>query len=113
MSSRIPFIVTYKNPGTLPPVYIAGSFSDPEWQPQEMKHDADQDGEITFRSEVNLEPDKDYQFKLRIGDGDWWALSKDYPIGKLKHPTEVSNFEQTSDDFRFQLPMMPETRTIR
>lgn len=80
MSSRNSFTVTYKNPGALPPVYIAGSFSDPEWQPQEMKHETDQDGQIAFRSEVHIEPGKDYQFKLRIGDGDWWALSDDYPV---------------------------------
>ncbi|EMT65419.1 hypothetical protein FOC4_g10011402 [Fusarium odoratissimum] len=78
MSSKTPCTVTYKKPGTLPPVFLAGSFTDPQWQLQEMEYTTDQNGDHIFRSEVMLEPDQDYQFKLRIGH-DNWALAENYP----------------------------------
>ncbi|KAF6526719.1 hypothetical protein HZS61_009763 [Fusarium oxysporum f. sp. conglutinans] len=78
MSSKTPCTITYKKPGTLPPVFLAGSFTDPQWQLQEMEYTTDQNGDHIFRSEVMLEPDQDYQFKLRIGH-DNWALAENYP----------------------------------
>ncbi|ENH64646.1 hypothetical protein FOC1_g10013921 [Fusarium oxysporum f. sp. cubense race 1] len=78
MLSKTPCTITYKKPGTLPPVFLAGSFTDPQWQLQEMEYTTDQNGDHIFRSEVMLEPDQDYQFKLRIGH-DNWALAENYP----------------------------------
>ncbi|KAM0222608.1 hypothetical protein ACHAQD_004208 [Fusarium lateritium] len=79
MTSKTPFAVTYKKPGTSPPIFIAGSFSDPPWELQEMDCATDQDGEHTFQSKLMLEPDQDYQFKLRIGHDNWWVLAENYP----------------------------------
>ncbi|RGP80634.1 hypothetical protein FLONG3_1238 [Fusarium longipes] len=79
MSPKTPFTITYNKPGTAPPVFLAGSFSDPQWQLQEMEYTTGQDGEHTFQSEVMLEPEKDYQFKLRIGHDNWWVLAQNYP----------------------------------
>ncbi|QPC65087.1 hypothetical protein HYE67_007318 [Fusarium culmorum] len=79
MSPKTPFTITYNKPGTVPPVFLAGSFSDPQWQPQEMECITDQNGEHTFQSEVMLEPEQDYQFKLRIGHDNWWVLAENYP----------------------------------
>ncbi|KAG7419810.1 hypothetical protein Forpe1208_v002708 [Fusarium oxysporum f. sp. rapae] len=78
MSSKTPCTITYKKPGTSPPVFLAGSFTDPQWQLQEMEYTTDQNGDHIFQSEVMLEPDQDYQFKLRIGH-DNWALAENYP----------------------------------
>jgi ATP-dependent RNA helicase MRH4 len=83
MSSKTPCTITYKKPGTLPPVFLAGSFTDPQWQLQEMENTTDQNGDHIFRSEVMLEPDQDYQFKLRIGH-DNWALAENYPTGECR-----------------------------
>lgn len=77
--SKVPFNITYRKTGTSPPIYIAGSFSDPEWQLQEMDHSIDGDGEHTFKAQLMVEPEKEYQFKLRIGEGDWWILTDNYP----------------------------------
>ncbi|KAG8351864.1 hypothetical protein FVEN_g10108 [Fusarium venenatum] len=78
MSPKTPFTITYSKPGIVPPVFLAGSFSDPQWQLQEMECISDQNGEHTFQSEVMLEPEQDYQFKLRIGH-DNWVLAENYP----------------------------------
>ncbi|CAM1505542.1 Fc.00g111790.m01.CDS01 [Cosmosporella sp. VM-42] len=78
--SKIPYTITYRKPGTAPPIFVAGSFSNPEWQPKEMDHSIDSDGEQTFRAQVMVEPGKDYQFKIRIGDGDWWVLAENYAV---------------------------------
>lgn len=85
-SSKIPFNVVYKKAGTAPPLFLAGSFSDPEWEPKEMEYTTDDDGEHTFRSDIIVEADKEYQFKLRVGQGDWWVLSEDHETGMMFHP---------------------------
>ncbi|KAF5641306.1 hypothetical protein F52700_3372 [Fusarium sp. NRRL 52700] len=78
MPSKMPCTIAYKKPGTSPPVFLAGSFTDPQWQLEEMEYTTDQNGDHVFQSEVMLEPDQDYQFKLRIGH-DNWALAENYP----------------------------------
>lgn len=83
MSSKIPSTITFKRPGTAPPLFLAGSFSDPEWEPKEMEYKTEDDGEHTFQSEVMITPGEDYQFKLRMGEGSWWILAENYPIGML------------------------------
>ncbi|KAM0434410.1 hypothetical protein ACHAPT_003506 [Fusarium lateritium] len=80
MSPKITSTITYRKPGTSPPIFLAGSFSDPEWELQEMEYTTDEDGEHTFRSKVTVEAHQDYQFKLRIGHGDWWVLAENYPV---------------------------------
>lgn len=75
--------VKYHKPGTTPPVYLAGSFSEPVWQPKEMEHTVAEDNELDFHSEVQVEEGREYQYKFRIGDGDWWVLNEDSPSGTL------------------------------
>ncbi|KAF7563827.1 hypothetical protein G7046_g330 [Stylonectria norvegica] len=79
-ASKMPFTITYRKPGTSPPIFLAGSFSEPEWQPQEMDCVTGDDGEHDFKAQINVEPGKEYQFKVRIGEGDWWALAENYPV---------------------------------
>ena len=72
-------VVTYSKPGTQPPIYLAGSFS--EWQPQEMQCTADELGEYRFTKEVEVEEGNEYQYKFRVGEGDWWLLNENEPTG--------------------------------
>ncbi|KAM7197730.1 hypothetical protein V8F33_005454 [Rhypophila sp. PSN 637] len=74
-----PVTITYQKPGTIPPVYVAGTFTDPAWQVQEMEYDLDTNGEHVFKTETQGEPGTKIQYKFRIGDGDWWVLNDDKP----------------------------------
>jgi len=74
--------VKYSKPGIQPPVYLVGSFSDPAWQPQEMQHTINENGDYEYTKEIQIEEGKDYQYKYRIGAGDWWLLNEDSPTGK-------------------------------
>lgn len=77
-----PHTVKYALPGTKPPVYLAGSFSHPEWQPQEMQYTHHQGSdEYEFYKEVDIEEGRDYQYKFRLGPGDWWILNESSPVG--------------------------------
>ncbi|KAF4624681.1 hypothetical protein G7Y89_g13487 [Cudoniella acicularis] len=71
--------VRYAKPGAQPPIYLAGSFSDPAWQPQEMEYTAIADNEYEYRKDVQVEHGKEYQYKFRMGTGDWWILNEDAP----------------------------------
>ncbi|CAJ2510030.1 Uu.00g059300.m01.CDS01 [Anthostomella pinea] len=73
MASRDLVTLTYHKPGTQPPIYVAGSFSDPSWQPIEMDYDA-KNGEYFFTKGVEVGRGIDVHYKFRIGHGDWWAL---------------------------------------
>ncbi|KAH7162602.1 hypothetical protein B0J13DRAFT_517855 [Dactylonectria estremocensis] len=130
MSSKTPFTVTFKKPGTVPPLFLAGSFSDPEWEPKEMECKGDDDGEHSFQSEVMITPGEDYQFKLRVGEGDWWILAENYPIAtdELGNQNNVLNVPEpyskkqaipggtkdqlTSARADDPLPPIPETRVL-
>lgn len=73
--------VKYSKPGIQPPIYLAGSFSHPAWQPQEMQHTVNEQGEYMFVQEVQVEEGKEYQYKFRVGQGDWWLLNENAPDG--------------------------------
>jgi len=68
--------------GIQPPIFLAGSFSDPAWQPQEMQHTTNETGDYEFHKEVQVEEGKEYQYKFRVGEqGDWWMLNEESPTG--------------------------------
>lgn len=73
--------ITYKKPGTQPPLFVAGSFSDPQWQPQEMQFTTEDGGEHTFHKSIEVPPSSQIQYKFRVGLGDWWVLNEDAPTG--------------------------------
>ncbi|ORY70132.1 uncharacterized protein BCR38DRAFT_405774 [Pseudomassariella vexata] len=97
MASRyVPVTLTYRKAGTLPPIFVAGTFSDPAWQPQEMSYRMDQDGEHVFEKVVTAEEGTDIQYKFRIGPGDWWALNEEAETvsdgrGNLNNLTKVAH----------------------
>jgi len=71
--------ITYKKPGTQPPIFVAGSFSEPQWQPQEMQFTTEDGGEHTFHKNIEVPPGSQIQYKFRVGLGDWWVLNEDAP----------------------------------
>ncbi|KAI0104949.1 hypothetical protein F4776DRAFT_483296 [Hypoxylon sp. NC0597] len=71
---KIPITLKYQKKGTTPPIYVAGSFSDPPWQPQEMDVSLDQYGDYIFTKRVLVDHGSEIQYKFRIGPGNWWAL---------------------------------------
>jgi len=101
-SNLIPAVITYYKPGTQPPLFVAGTFSDPPWQPQEMDHTAREDGGYDFKKEVRAEPGSEIQYKFRVGDGEW-VLKEDGPTtvdpsGNTNHVLEVKPRDETSPD---------------
>ncbi|OTA91581.1 hypothetical protein M434DRAFT_13031 [Hypoxylon sp. CO27-5] len=71
---KIPITLKYQKKGTTPPIYVAGSFSDPPWQPQEMDVSIDQHGDHIFTKRVLVDHGSEIQYKFRIGPGNWWAF---------------------------------------
>ncbi|KAI0883611.1 uncharacterized protein GGS22DRAFT_33693 [Annulohypoxylon maeteangense] len=71
---KVPITLTYQKNGTGPPVYVAGSFSNPPWQPQEMDVSIDQHGIHIFTKNIMVDDGSEIQYKFRIGSGDWWVL---------------------------------------
>lgn len=80
-SHKVPVTITLIHHGTQPPVYLAGSFSKPAWDPQEMDYTKADDGQFHFFKEVLLEPQGSFQYKFRIGLGEWWVLDETAPVG--------------------------------
>ncbi|KAI1866982.1 hypothetical protein JX265_007558 [Neoarthrinium moseri] len=68
--------ITYQRPGTHPPIFVAGTFTDPAWKPQEMTHIVDEHGENKFESTVSVQEGAEVLYKFRIGHGDWWACDE-------------------------------------
>ncbi|KAL0931821.1 uncharacterized protein CTRU02_212774 [Colletotrichum truncatum] len=77
MSTMVTVTITYRQPGTQPPIFVAGSFSDPQWEPQEMQFTTEEGGEHTFFKTVEVLPSSQIQYKFRVGLGDWWVLNED------------------------------------
>ncbi|KAL2128008.1 hypothetical protein VTI74DRAFT_9854 [Chaetomium olivicolor] len=93
-SAQIPVVISYHKPGTRPPLYVAGTFSEPPWQPFEMDYITREDGEYDFRKEIHADPGAKIQYKFRLGGGDWWVLKDDGPMvtdssGNTNHVLEV------------------------
>ncbi|EHY57964.1 hypothetical protein HRR83_009453 [Exophiala dermatitidis] len=71
--------ITFNKPGVQAPVYVAGNFTN--WTPIEMKHEpVEKDGVVEnhFSYTVDLEPGE-FQYKFRLGPGDWWVLDESTP----------------------------------
>ncbi|TAQ83404.1 hypothetical protein B7494_g8271 [Chlorociboria aeruginascens] len=95
--------VKFSKLGTLPPVYLAGSFSDPAWQPQEMQYTIDENNEYEYHKEVEVEEGKQYQYKFRVGQGDWWVLNESAPtvtddIGNRNNLLEIPAHSEIATD---------------
>jgi ATP-dependent RNA helicase MRH4 len=83
-SKLIPFTISYeatKDHGDT--IYVAGTFTRPEWSLQEMQRQ-EQDGQgICYHTKITIEPSKEHQYRLKLGlEGDW-IVDENKPIGKL------------------------------
>ncbi|KAL8902953.1 MAG: hypothetical protein Q9207_004253 [Kuettlingeria erythrocarpa] len=75
-----PVKITFDSPGACPPVYVAGSFTVPKWQPKELNYSLNKSDEdkvvehpsYTFSRTFDL-PVGTFQYKFRLGHGDWWV----------------------------------------
>ncbi|PSR94271.1 hypothetical protein BD289DRAFT_480716 [Coniella lustricola] len=74
--SKVDIIISHRAPGIHPPLYVAGSFSDPQWVPQQMDYTTGEDGINIFTKTVRLQPQQKYQYKFRVGESDWWILDE-------------------------------------
>ncbi|KAI1358294.1 hypothetical protein F5Y08DRAFT_322120 [Xylaria arbuscula] len=75
--SRVPVTFTFHRRGVHPPLFVAGSFSKPPWEPQEMNASIDQHGDYIFTKQVMVDECSEIQYKFRHAFGDWWALDPD------------------------------------
>jgi hypothetical protein len=82
--------ITYTHPGTQPPIYLAGSFSEPPWYPQEMDFTTEQDNKHRFYKEVVVDEGARFQYKFRIGSGDWWVLDENASTGTFMRGQYIS-----------------------
>lgn len=68
----------------VPPIYLAGSFT--QWQASLLmdvsSRTEDQTTWNEFQKTVELEPGV-YQYKFRLGDGDWWITDDAHERGTL------------------------------
>lgn len=78
---KIPVTITHRAQGIQPPLFVAGTFSDPQWVPHEMECAAENDGVNVFSQRLEVEPESKIQYKFRVGHGDWWMLNEDAPTG--------------------------------
>lgn len=83
---KVPVTFSHRAPGLQPPVYVAGSFSNPQWVPVPMEYTHGEDGVYTFTKTLEVEPKSKIAYKYRVGDGDWWILNEDAPTSAWPKP---------------------------
>lgn len=71
--------ITYRSTELQPPLWVAGSFSNPPWTPLEMKHKTTPEGEHIFTKAIQVQPGTAVQYKFRVGSGDRWVLDESLP----------------------------------
>ena len=81
---EVPVTITYHQPGTQPPVFLAGNFS--QWTPQEMSYTTTDAGEHFFTETIKVPEGTEIQYKFRLGPGDWWALDETAEKGQAPSP---------------------------
>lgn len=80
----VPHTITYSDPCEGDALFIAGTFSSPQWMLQQMRRSTPSDGPATYSICVMVEPGKEYQYRFKQGrDGDW-AVDDQKPVGTYK-----------------------------
>jgi hypothetical protein len=88
--------ITFKKDNVQPPVYIAGEFT--SWRPIQMvRQTSAKDGQPkhSFFYTADIQPG-DYQYKFRLGDGDWWVFDESASTGAIDVPSDddLADFSQ-------------------
>ncbi|KAF2214005.1 hypothetical protein CERZMDRAFT_110976 [Cercospora zeae-maydis SCOH1-5] len=119
LAMTIPVTVEYSSPGLQPPVYIATSLSDPQWEPIEMEGTKDNGGEYKFSKSFNAQ-EGEYQYKLRLGPGDWWVCDEHQPqvddgMGNKNNLVTVKAGQPRTDSVvhDHDLPLMPHESPVQ
>ena len=117
--------ITYSSPGLQPPVYITTSLSDPQWDLIEMECSEVPSGEWEF-SKGFPAAKGEYQYKFRLGPGDWWVCDESKPtvddgfgdrnnvlvvkdeVAAKKHAAEPQ--ESVDASVEFESPTLPHER---
>jgi len=73
--------IDFRSPGAQPPVYLAGSLTTPPWEPQEMIYEGEGD-HLHFYKKVENVQDGEYQYKFRLGPGEWWVLDESASVSE-------------------------------
>lgn len=74
------FRISFSPKGAKPPIFIAGTFTNPPWQQLEMQSiELETPGEYRHEIRLNIPKGQDYQYKFRLGKGDWWDLNEEEP----------------------------------
>ncbi|KAF2086482.1 hypothetical protein K490DRAFT_57777 [Saccharata proteae CBS 121410] len=73
--------ITYSHDGTQPPVFVATSLTDPPWEPLEMSvtDQRTEAGHLIFQKKFDGVEEGEYQYKFRLGPGDWWVMDDTAP----------------------------------
>lgn len=71
--------IIYTSPGLQPPVYVTTSLSVPPWEVLEMEVSQFPGGEHGFAKTFSAE-EGEYQYKFRLGPGDWWVCDESKPM---------------------------------
>ena len=94
---RNPFVeISFQSPGTKPPVYLAASFTEPPWHPNEMNHrpaserKETESNDLEFFSTYQV-PEGNHQYKFRLGNGDWWVCDESAETGSLFDVTTIAS----------------------
>ncbi|OJD36081.1 pt repeat family protein [Diplodia corticola] len=79
---KMPVTITFSVPGTRPPVFVASSLTSPPWAPIEMdiKDERTTAGDLVFEKTFDAIEPGEYQYKFRLGPGDWWVCDESAPI---------------------------------
>lgn len=81
-------IITFDRPDLQPPVYVASSISSTPWQPYEMSFiprnsaNTSDPAQLHFFKEFKDVEVGQYQYKFRLGPGDWWILDDKAETGQ-------------------------------
>ncbi|KAG5918747.1 hypothetical protein E4U61_001487 [Claviceps capensis] len=66
----------YRKTGLAAPLFVAGSFTNPAWECQEMHSVANESGDHRFTIQVPVEPGKEYRYRFRASDDDSWFVDE-------------------------------------
>ncbi|KAG6112988.1 hypothetical protein E4U31_001967 [Claviceps sp. LM219 group G6] len=66
----------YRKTGLAAPLFVAGSFTNPAWECQEMHSLANESGEHRFTIQVPVEPGKEYRYCFRTSDDGSWFVDE-------------------------------------
>lgn len=73
---KLPVTIEFTSPGLQPPVFVSSSLNG--WQPVEMEYTKNEHGKHSFFKTFTAE-EGEYQYKLRLGPGDWWICDTTKP----------------------------------